>query len=103
MVILSHDKPQLHQLLSDITGYLRVNLKLSVKENYQIFPVSSRSIDFVGYRFYHTHTLLRKSVKKNFATMIANNKNDASIASYLGWAKHCNSKHLVKKLLNETI
>lgn len=99
LVVLSDNKPFLHQLLSDIRIYLDENLKLSVKSNYQIFPVDSRSIDFVGYCFYHTHTLLRKSIKKSFARMIALRKNLASIASYYGWAKHCNSNHLLKKLL----
>lgn len=103
LVILSESKSYLHQLFAEIKSYLQENLKLTVKQNYQVFPVEARSIDFVGYRFYHTHTLLRKSIKKNFAMMIANRKNDASIASYRGWAKHCNSKHLLKKLLHERV
>jgi hypothetical protein len=72
-----------------------------VKHNYQIFPVNSRGIDFVGYVFYHTHIRLRKTIKQNFARMIAKNKNAASIASYNGWAAHCDSKHLLKKLVHE--
>lgn len=103
LVILANDKQQLHSLLSEIRRYLAEELKLSVKGNYQIFPVAARGIDFVGYRFYHTHTLLRKGIKKSFARMLARRKNPASTASYLGWAKHCNSKHLIKKLLNEKV
>lgn len=99
LVILSGSKSFLHQLLHDIRLYLESNLKLQVKENYQVFPVDARGIDFVGYRFYHTHTLLRKAIKKNFARMIVLRKNLQSIASYYGWAKHCNSNHLLKKLL----
>lgn len=99
IVILNSSKSYLHQLLADIRQYLTHMLNLTIKGNYQIFPVESRSIDFVGYRFYHTHTLLRKSIKKNFARMIARHKNDQSIASYWGWAKHCDSKRLLKKLL----
>lgn len=99
LVILHHSKPYLHQLLASIREYLQTKLHLTVKDNYQVFPVDSRSIDFVGYRFYHTHILLRKSIKQNFARMIARRKNAASIASYYGWAVHCNSKHLIKKLL----
>jgi RNA-directed DNA polymerase len=103
LVFLADNKPYLHQLLSDIRQYLTENLKLRIKENYQIFPVDARSIDFVGYRFYHTHTLLRKSIKKNFARMVKRRKNRQSVASYTGWAKHSNSKHLLKKLLNEKV
>lgn len=103
LVILSPDKQQLHALLADIREYLSNRLKLTVKENYQVFPVEARGIDFVGYRFYHTHVLLRKRIKQNFARMLANRKNPASVASYYGWAKHCNSRNLLKKLLHEKL
>lgn len=103
LVILSGSKAYLHSLLADMDQYLSNELKLTIKDNYQVFPVAARSIDFVGYRFYHTHVLLRKSIKKSFARMIAKRKNPASIASYNGWAKHCNSKHLMKKLLHENV
>lgn len=101
IVILSDSKVYLHSILAEIRDYLSVNLNLQVKKNYQVFPVASRSIDFVGYRFYHTHVLLRKTIKKSFARMLSRRKNRASIASYSGWAKHCNSKNLLKTLLHE--
>lgn len=101
IVVLSDNKQYLHKLLNDIRIYLSDNLKLLVKPNYQVFPVEARGIDFVGYVFFHTHILLRKGIKQNFARMIHSKKNKASIASYYGWAKHCNSKNLLKKLLHE--
>lgn len=101
IVILSNNKQHLHQLLADIKTYLEINLKLIVKQNYQIFPVAARGIDFVGYKFYHSHTLLRKSIKQRFVRMLANRRNNKSIASYYGWAKHADTKHLLKKLLYE--
>ncbi len=103
LVILSSNKAYLHQLLSDIRSYMSDRLKLQIKDNYQLFPVSARGIDFVGYVFRHTHIRLRKSIKQNFARMIARYKNPQSIASYNGWACHCNSKHLLKKLLHEKL
>jgi RNA-directed DNA polymerase len=103
IVILSSSKAELHGLLSDIKNYLNDQLKLTVKENYQVFPVASRSIDFVGYRFYHTHTLLRKSIKQNFARMLAKRKNAASIQSYWGWIKHCNGNNLFKTLVHASV
>lgn len=103
LVILSDSKQYLHSLLADIREYFTVKLKLIIKSNYQVFPVHARGIDFVGYKFYHTHTLLRKGIKKRFAQMIAKRKNTASIASYFGWAIHCNSGNLLKKLLNEAV
>lgn len=101
LVILADNKPFLHDLLNEIKTYLNDNLKLQVKGNYQVFPVEKRGIDFVGYKFYHTHTLLRKSIKKSFARAVKANKPKASIASYLGWAKHCNSKNLIKTLIKK--
>lgn len=99
LVILSSNKNELHALLNTIKQYLKERLKLEVKDNYQIFPVASRGIDFVGYKFYHTHTLLRKSIKKRFAKAVSKKKDRATIAAYYGWAKHADTNHLLKKLL----
>lgn len=103
IVILFNNKSYLHALLADIKNYLQQELKLQVKDNYQVFPVAARGLDFVGYVFYHTHTQLRKTIKKSFARMIAKNKNRASIASYNGWAKHADCKHLLNKFLHEKV
>jgi len=98
IVILHSDKEYLHRALIGITKYLAQRLKLNVKPNWQIFPVKSRGIDFGGYVHFHTHVLLRKSIKKAFARKVAKGINKLSLASYTGWAKHCNSKNLLKKL-----
>lgn len=98
LVLLSSDKDQLHKWLKEISHYLKVNLNLEVKHNYQVFPVESRGIDFLGYVFYHTHIRLRKTIKKNFAKMMSRNPNQQSFASYYGWATHADCKHLLKKL-----
>lgn len=104
IIILANDKADLNTLLFEIKAYL-FGLKLEVKDNWQIFPIEKRGIDFLGYRFYHTHTLLRKSIKKNFASKVKKGANKQTIASYLGWAKHANTAHLIKRLLptNENI
>jgi RNA-directed DNA polymerase len=103
MVLLSDNKESLHQLLADIGSYLREELKLQIKSNYQIFPVKARGIDFVGYPTWEDYVLLRKRIKKSFIKMLKRNKNRASIDSYKGWIKHCNGKHLLKKLLNDKV
>jgi RNA-directed DNA polymerase len=103
LVILASTKQELHQLLADIREYLGTELKLIIKSNYQIFPVAARGIDFVGYVFFHTHTRLRKSIKKNFARKLASRISQATIASYCGWTDHCNSNHLMKKLIKQAV
>lgn len=97
LVILSSNKEELRQILEQIRIYLDVNLKLEVKSNWQIFPVAKRGIDFIGYKFYHTHTLLRKSIKKRFIRMIKYRDNWRSRTAYNGWLIHCNSVNLRRK------
>lgn len=99
MVILASTKEELHQLLAEIRHYLATNLKLNLKHNYQIFPVEKRGIDFVGYVNYHTHTRVRKTIKKNCARKMKKGCGPETRASYLGWFKHADCKHLTKKLL----
>jgi RNA-directed DNA polymerase len=103
IVILSGDKAQLHALLQRIRAYLLNNLNLEVKANYQVFPVAARGIDFVGYRFYHTHTRIRKTIKQNFARMAVKRNDEKSFASYMGWMAHAKTRHLVKKVTHDCI
>jgi hypothetical protein len=103
IVILHGDKAYLHNLLADIRQYLGEELHLSIKDNYQVFPIKARGLDFVGYKFYHRYVLARKRIKKNCARMIKRRNNPASRASYLGWFKHADCKNLIKKLFRETI
>ena len=107
IVILAHDKDSLHKLSHEIRAYLH-GLKLKVKHNYQVFPVDSRGIDFLGYVFYHTHTLLRKSIKQKLCRRVAKlNKRKIAptkevykqqICSWWGWCKYCDSINLMNKL-----
>lgn len=103
MVILSHDKAFLHGLLADIKEYLRINLKLEVKRNYRIFPVAARGIDFLGYVFFHTHTLLRKTTKQNYCRMMIHYWNPQSEAGFNGWLKHCDSINLQRTITERRI
>ena len=110
IVILAPNKDVLHSLLHEIRAYLRDNLNLKVKRNYQVFPVDSRGIDFLGYVFYHSHTLLRKSIKQKLCRRVAKlNKRKVAptkeqykqqICSWWGWCKYCDSIHLMNKLQN---
>lgn len=102
IVILAPTKGELHKLRIVITDYLYDNLKLEVKENYQVFPVTN-GIDFLGYVHRPTHKLLRKSIKMRFIRAVKSNKSKSSIASYLGWTKHANCRNLERKYINEKI
>jgi len=98
LVLLSGDKAYLHQLLADIREYLKEELNLTLKDNYQVFPVAARGIDVIGYVFFHGYCLLRKSIKQRYCRKMAKQPNAQSISAYDGWLKHCKSKHLRKKV-----
>lgn len=54
IVVLSDNKEFLRTVLLSMKLYLRNVLKLELKQNYQIFPVNSRGIDFVyNYKSYY--------------------------------------------------
>jgi RNA-directed DNA polymerase len=110
MVFLHKDKAFLQGLLVQINDYMVSELSLNLKSNFQVFPVKARGIDFVGYVFYHTHTLMRKGIKKNLCRAVAklNKKQNITgkqykqrICSWLGWVKYSNSKHLLKSITKE--
>lgn len=97
IVVLSDSKEFLHNCLIAFKFYLKYNLKLQIKPNYQVFPVDARGIDFLGYVFRHTHIRLRKSIKKRMFRA----KKVQGVISYQGWLKPCNSTHLMWKLANK--
>lgn len=100
IVIPAADKKYLHWLLGEIREYWKHELKLIMKENYQVFLVSARGIDVAGYKHFHGYTLIRSKIKRRFVRMMAHNRNKHSIASYRGWFKHGNCIHLQKKYLH---
>lgn len=110
MVILSDNKEFLKKILILVKIYLKHELKLELKSNWQIFMVEDRGIDFVGYKFFHSYTLLRKSVKKNIhrlvhkysSKQISEKDFKKRITAYYGWMKYCNSKHLLQKIEKDT-
>jgi len=109
IIILKNSKSELWTILQEIKDYCKI-LVLSLKENYQIFPVDIRGIDFLGYRFFHDFTLLRKSIALKFkrkTKLIKNGNNPSnninSIMSYYGWMKHSNCRQLFTKYVDKDI
>lgn len=117
MVILAKTKDELHKLFEEIRQYMKEELLLEIKDNWQVFPIAEnrydktgRGLDFVGFVFYHRQKLIRKSTKKNLcrtASRLARLDPPLSrhgfkmgIASWLGWCKYSDSRNLIKKLFN---
>lgn len=111
IVILHNNKGYLHSLLFEIKNYLYIKLGLHVKASHQIFPVAVRGIDFLGYRIFQNHILLRKRICKNMKKKLGKMKmfekiteRDRNIiASYNGWLKWCNCKGLYDKHIEQVV
>lgn len=118
IALFADNKQDLHRAYREIKRYLGEELNLTIKGNYQIFPIannrydtSGRALDYVGYKFYRKQKLIRKSIKKNFCRRTARlNKRQPpldtkaykqEVAPWLGWAKHSNSKHLLKTIIKQ--
>lgn len=110
-VILHNDKSYLHQLKKDLEGFLSDHLALSLNHKTSVFPIR-QGVDFLGYRIWPTHRLLRKSsIKrmkrrlKKFTRDYRDGKIQISqirpvLASWIGHASHADSYGVRKKILS---
>lgn len=106
MIFLLDNKEDLHKLKDKIEIYLKQNLDLELKSNWQIFPTYTRGIDFLGFRFFNNFILIRKSIKKAYIKTISKKvclKTLQSISSYLGWLFASNSYNLTRKTITKDL
>lgn len=113
IIILHKDKQELHKMKSAIENFINERLGLCLNDKTAIRPVTM-GIEFVGYRVWGSHKKLRKkSVIKMKQRMkeiqhlykvgsIEFSDVKATMASYFGILKHCDSFNLRKKL-SETL
>ena len=109
IVFLAETKEQLWTILEQIDDYFQTRLRITIKDNYQIFPSYVRGVDFLGFRVFHNFTLLRKStclgykkrvirIRKKLDAGISMSYSDfCSLNSYKGWLKSCDSERLQMK------
>lgn len=97
IVILHTSKEYLHNLKKFFDWILDNYFDLKIKENWQVFPVDSRGIDYVGYRIFRDKIILRKRIYKNARHSFSRKILHKSHASYYGWCKHANVKMFMKK------
>lgn len=98
IVIFGSNKRKMHRDFVKIENKLN-SIGLKAKGNWQIFKFDSRPLDFLGYKFYRTHTTIRKRnslrIKRRAKKIGKKEKltfQDASaILSYMGWIKHSDS------------
>ena len=111
IVILGGNKKKLHRAREHISRYLETMLGLKLKDNWQIFKTDSRGIDFVGFRFFHGRTILRR---RNFQKLRRNARTArrflethrkipphiaAGLLSRAGQLQHCNGQNVFDKYI----
>lgn len=109
-ILLGPDKGRLNQARYEIEKYLADDLNLSLNQKTRVFP-AAQGIDFLGYRIWATHRLLRKrSIRamkrrlKAYYRQLSNGSIEFSklrnaVMSWIGHAKHANSYTLRAKIL----
>lgn len=93
MVIIGSNKKELHKTREKVAEYLKERLNLELKDNWQVFQLKNRFIDFMGFRFYRYRTTLRRTI---FFRAVRKAKrlshltwyNACQMLSYLGWFAH---------------
>jgi hypothetical protein len=107
-VLLHQDKRLLHQMAEEIERFLAERLALTLSKN-DIFPVR-QGIDFLGYRHFPDHILVRKStakrIKRRMRSLpgqlargeITADQYRSSMASTEGWLMWANSFNFKQSL-----
>lgn len=109
MVAIGPNKRKLSKLRKMIERELKMK-GLQMKENWQVFKLKARTLDFVGVKFHSDGIVtLRKTILKRIKrkarkiqklTQI-NSRNASGMISYMGWIKISNSVHLYQKEIKE--
>ncbi len=114
-VLIHESRQQLEQWQSEIESFLQTKLRLSLKADIKLLPLTS-GIDFLGYVVYPTHTRVRRRVvshaREKLARFETTNVRDGKLmasaeqrreirdvwASYAGHMRHANSRRLLQQI-----
>lgn len=110
LTIFASSKRKLHKAIKAISKWL-TSVGLRLKENWQVYRVSTRMVSALGYRYNHQKTLLRKrnllrlkrQLARAYKKIDAGRKLAVSMAagllSRLGQLKHCDSRDLRRAIV----
>jgi len=97
-VFLSEDKNWLCKIISDISSFLREELKLSLHEDKLFINTFASGTDFLGWVHFSNHRVLRRITKKRAIARLEENPNNATLQSYLGLLSHGDAHKLQKQI-----
>lgn len=112
ITIFGPNKKKLHKARALIAEFMQKRLGVTMKNNWQIYPVAKRMVSAVGYRFARTHIILRKRNFLRFTRQCRRVKKKidagkdipfqqaAGLLSRIGQLKHCNSHKIRVKYVD---
>lgn len=106
LVVFSKDRKALHWLRIQISERF-LALRLTMKENWQVFPLADRGLDFIGYRFWPTHVLVRKKtikrlrwrLKRKRMTLTEACRIQHAARSFAGWLRYADTTNLRRNVV----
>lgn len=113
-ILIVESKEKARKNLEEIRKFLNTSLKLELNSKTAYFR-EKQGINFLGYRIWKTHLLIRNQSKKkikrklkNFQKLYKENRIKleyitACINSWKGYAKFGNSYNLIKKILKNFV
>lgn len=109
IVVLGSSKERLHEIHADFAAWIAAEYGLTIKGDWQVFPVAARGVDFVGYRFFHDRTMLRRSILKRMHRRLSPERAKKSAGrywaarraapSYNGWTRFGNTHRLNEQVV----
>lgn len=108
MCLFGPNKKKLHRAREAIQNFLD-GMGLTLKGNWQVFPIKSRKLDFLGFQFSRLKTTLRRNLSLRLRRRVkrvcgkfkrtgrVQFKDATAIMSYLGWLKHADCQGFYEK------
>lgn len=99
ILLIGYSREAVWNAIGFIKNYAQNTLEQPLHESVGVQRLCQQHpIDFVGYKFYPDHTLIRTRTKTQFKCKCRHIKSEPErsqmLASYNGWLSHCNGLHL---------
>lgn len=104
MVLFDSSKRRLHKALEFIEAEVKAT-KQTAKDNWQVFILSKRPLDFLGFKFHPNKTTIRKSIMLRISrkartiarAAYASIRNAHAMVSYIGYIVNSDSQRFYEK------
>lgn len=97
-VLISSNKSELEDMLTQIQFFLNDNLKLTLHPDKVSITTLASGVDFLGWVHFPNHRVLRTATKRRMFKNLGGDSQSSTIQSYLGFLKYGNTEKLKNKI-----